>query len=56
MMKLGIDQELSLPDDMGTFRVDVEIENPARPGERRTLSAVLVDTGMPSAAFLPSTP
>ena len=32
-------------DDMGTFRVDVEIENPARPGARRTLASVLVDTG-----------
>jgi predicted aspartyl protease len=32
-------------DDMGSFRVDVEIENPARPGERRTLRSVLVDTG-----------
>ena len=32
-------------DDMGTFRVDVEIENPARPGERRLLRSVLVDTG-----------
>ena len=31
--------------DMGTFRVDVEIENPARPGQRRTLKSVLVDTG-----------
>src|SRR5438067_13381681 len=30
-------------DDMGTLRVDVEIENPARPGDRRTLQAVLVD-------------
>ena len=34
-----------MSDDMGTFRVDVDIENPARPGERRTLSSVLVDTG-----------
>jgi len=34
-----------MPDDMGTFRVDVEIENPARPGERRALQSVLVDTG-----------
>ena len=34
-----------MTDDMGTFRVDVEIENPARPGERRTLRSVLVDTG-----------
>ena len=32
-------------DDMSTFRVDIEIENPARPGERRTLTSVLVDTG-----------
>ena len=34
-----------MPDDMGSIRVDVEIENPARPGERRTLRSVLVDTG-----------
>lgn len=32
-------------DEMGTFRVAVEIENPLRPGERRALSSVLVDTG-----------
>jgi predicted aspartyl protease len=32
-------------EDMGAFRVDVEIENPARPGERRLLRSVLVDTG-----------
>ncbi|HMH83288.1 MAG TPA: hypothetical protein VK531_10485 [Gemmatimonadales bacterium] len=32
-------------DEMGTFRVTVEIEHPARPGERRTLESVLVDTG-----------
>jgi predicted aspartyl protease len=31
--------------DMGSFRVEVEIENPARPGQKRTLHAVLVDTG-----------
>jgi len=30
---------------MGSFRVDIEIENPARPGERRTVRSVLVDTG-----------
>lgn len=30
---------------MGTFRVDVELENPARPGQRRTLRSMLVDTG-----------
>ena len=34
-----------MPDDMGSFRVDLEIENPARPGERRALRSVLVDTG-----------
>jgi predicted aspartyl protease len=34
-----------MPDEMGSFRVDIEIENPARPGERRTLRSVLVDTG-----------
>lgn len=34
-----------MPDDMGTFRVDVAIENPARPGAHRTLRSVLVDTG-----------
>ena len=32
-------------DDMGTFRVDVEIENPARRGAKRTLRSVLVDSG-----------
>lgn len=31
--------------DMGTFRVEIEIENPLRPGIRRTLTSVLVDTG-----------
>ena len=30
---------------METFRVDVEVENPARPGERRRVERVLVDTG-----------
>jgi predicted aspartyl protease len=34
-----------MSNEMSTFRVDVEIENPARPGERRTLTSVLVDTG-----------
>jgi clan AA aspartic protease len=34
-----------MTDDMGTFRVDLEIENPARPGERRLVRSVLVDTG-----------
>lgn len=34
-----------MTDEMGTFRVDIEIENPARPGERREVRSVLVDTG-----------
>jgi len=34
-----------MTDEMGTFRVDVEVENPVRPGERRALQSVLVDTG-----------
>ena len=34
-----------MTDEMRTFRVDIEIENPARPGERRLLKSVLVDTG-----------
>ena len=32
-------------DEMGSFRVDVEIENVVRPGQRRTIHSVLVDTG-----------
>ena len=31
--------------DMGTFRIVVELENPAHPGPRRSVSGVLVDTG-----------
>ena len=31
--------------DMGSFRVDIALENPGRPGEKRTLRSVLVDTG-----------
>ena len=31
--------------DMGTFRVDVEIENPAPLGEKVGLTSVLVDSG-----------
>ena len=31
--------------EMETFRVNVEVENPARPGRRRLLRDVLVDTG-----------
>lgn len=31
--------------DMGIFRTDIEIENPARRGERLSIPAALVDTG-----------
>jgi hypothetical protein len=34
-----------MSDEMGTFRADVEIENPRYPGEKRVLRSVLVDTG-----------
>jgi predicted aspartyl protease len=32
-------------EDIGTLRIDIEIENPTKPGERRALRSVLVDTG-----------
>lgn len=32
-------------DEMGSFRVDIAIENPARPGEKRPVRSALVDTG-----------
>ena len=38
-------------DDMGSFRVAVEIENPLIPGMRHLLDSVLVDTG--AELFLP---
>ncbi|MGH7603891.1 MAG: retroviral-like aspartic protease family protein [Gemmatimonadaceae bacterium] len=34
-----------MSDQMATFRVSVEIENPAKPGDRRRIDSVLVDTG-----------
>ncbi|MBI4500486.1 MAG: hypothetical protein HY700_04930 [Gemmatimonadetes bacterium] len=34
-----------MSDEMGTFRVDVEIGSPAHPGPTKLLPAVLVDTG-----------
>ena len=45
MVLLGMTPGATMHDDMGTFRVDIEIENPARPGEKRALRSVLVDTG-----------
>jgi len=32
-------------DDMGSFRINIEIENPAAPGPRAVLRDVLIDTG-----------
>ncbi len=40
-----------MSDEMGTFRVEVEIENPLRPGDRRALPSVLVDTGAERSWF-----
>ena len=34
-----------MSDPMGTFRVDVELENPASPGIKRIVRGLLVDTG-----------
>jgi predicted aspartyl protease len=45
MLLLGVTSGGNMREDMGTFRVDIEIENPVSPGERRTLRSVLVDTG-----------
>ena len=39
------DGRVTMSDEMGTFRVDIEIENPSRPGPRIALGGVLVDTG-----------
>lgn len=40
-----------MPDDMGTFRLNIEIENPAAPGARRQVSNVLIDTGAELSCF-----
>lgn len=34
-----------MSDDMGTFRTEIAIENPERPGDRQRVEALLVDTG-----------
>jgi predicted aspartyl protease len=34
-----------MANEMGTFRIDIEIENPGSPGPKRALRSVLVDTG-----------
>lgn len=40
-----------MADDMGTFRTDVELENPASPGPRQNVSGVLVHTGAELSCF-----
>jgi hypothetical protein len=40
-----------MSDDTGSFRIDVEIENPAAPGRRERLRNVLVDTGAELSCF-----
>lgn len=40
-----------MTDDMGTLRIDVELENPAAPGRRELLSRVLVNTGVELSWF-----
>ena len=40
-----------MTDDMGTFRTDVELENPASPGARQHVAGVLVDTGAELSCF-----
>ncbi len=42
-----------MSDTMGTFRIDIEIENPTRPGVRRVVESALVDTGA-ELSWIPS--
>lgn len=37
--------------EMGTFRIEVEVENPTRRGDRRRVTDVLVDTGAELSSF-----
>lgn len=43
-----------MSEPMGTFRTDVEVENPNRPGDRRLVRAALVDTGA-ALSWFPAT-
>jgi hypothetical protein len=40
-----------MSDNMGTFRIDVELENPATPGRRERVTSVLIDTGVELSWF-----
>src|SRR5437762_4015814 len=41
----------AIMNEMGTFRITVELENPERPGSRRAVTGVLVDTGAEMSWF-----
>jgi predicted aspartyl protease len=43
-----------MSDDMGTFRIDIDIENLARPGVLRRIESMLVDTGA-ELSWVPAT-
>jgi predicted aspartyl protease len=45
MVTLKERRGVTVTDEMGTFRVDIELEHPARRGVRARLSGALVDTG-----------
>jgi predicted aspartyl protease len=51
MAQMGWEDTMS---DMGTFRINIEIENPASPGSRTSLPSVLVDTGS-ELSWVPAT-
>ena len=40
-----------MPDEIGAFRTDVEVANPAHPGIREIIRTVLVDTGAERSWF-----
>jgi predicted aspartyl protease len=45
LVLVGKPRGATMRDEAGTFRVDVEVENPALPGAKRTVRSALVDTG-----------
>lgn len=51
MILLGTAAGGTVLDDMRSFRINVEVENPARRGERRAFQSVLIDTGAELSVF-----
>jgi predicted aspartyl protease len=45
MVTLHLTRGGTVTDNMGTFRINIALENPARRGPRRDVSGLLVDTG-----------